>query len=62
MVIFTKENTDADKPVPVVIIPPVRFIGFHKRKGIKGSMQEYWDPEISLAMITTVRIPLCAST
>ena len=27
VVIFTKENTDEDKPVPVENLPPVRFIG-----------------------------------
>ena len=27
VVLFTKENMDSDKPVPVVNIPPVRFIG-----------------------------------
>ena len=26
VVIFKKENTDSDKPVPVVNLPPVRFI------------------------------------
>ena len=26
MVLLKKENMDSDKPVPVVIIPPVRFI------------------------------------
>ena len=38
MVIFTKENTDADKPVPVVIIPPARFIGGPKSQGRTGSI------------------------
>ena len=27
VVIFTKDNMDVDKPVPVVNLPPVRFIG-----------------------------------
>ena len=27
VVIFTKESMDADKYVPVVNVPPVRFIG-----------------------------------
>ena len=41
VVIFTKKNMDADKPVPVVIIPPVRFIGDPKRQGRKGIIQGY---------------------
>ena len=28
VVLFTKENIDADKPVPVVNIPPMSFIGY----------------------------------
>ena len=40
VVIFTKYNMDADKPVPVVNIPPVMFIGAPTRQGrtliIKG--------------------------
>ena len=27
VVIFTKENMEVDKPVPVVNFPPVKFIG-----------------------------------
>ena len=49
---------DADKPVLVSIIPLMRFIGGPKRKGKTGRIQGYWDPEISLAVITTVGIPV----
>ena len=56
MVLFTKENMDVDKPVPVVILPPVRFIGAHTRQVITGSIQVSWDAEISVAVITTVGI------
>ena len=56
MVLFTKENIDADKPIPVVILPLVKFIGgttMHGRTGIiKGSRE----PEISVDVITTVGI------
>ena len=58
MVIFTKENMGADKPVPLVILPPVRCMGGTIRNGIIGSKQVSWDPEISVYMITTVGIPL----
>ena len=54
MVLFTKENMDADKPIPVVILPLLKFIGgttMHGRTGIiKGSRE----PEISVDVITTV--------
>ena len=44
VVIFTKENMDADKPVSVAILPPLRFIGAPQRQVrtviIKGS----WNP------------------
>ena len=58
MVLFTKENMGAYKPVPVVILPPVRFIGGPTRHGITGIIQLSWDPEISVAVITTVGMPL----
>ena len=29
VVLFTKDNTDTDKPVLMVNLPPVRFIGGH---------------------------------
>ena len=58
MVLFTKENMDADKPVPVVILPPLVFIGVPTRHRRTGSIQGSWDPEISVAVITTVGIPV----
>ena len=39
MVPFTKENTDADKPVPVVNFPHVRFIGGPSKQGIIGNIR-----------------------
>ena len=36
VVIFTKDNMDADKPVQVVNIPPVRFIGGPSKHGKNG--------------------------
>ena len=39
VVLFTKENTDADKPVPVINLPPVRFICEPKRQVRKVSIQ-----------------------
>ena len=39
VVLFTKYNVDAYKPVPVVNMPPVRFIGGPIIQGITGSIQ-----------------------
>ena len=48
----------ADKTAPVVILPPVKFIGGPTRQGIKVSMQGSWDLKISVAVISTVGIPV----
>ena len=58
VVLFKKENMDTDEPVPVAILPPMRFIGGHTRQGRTGSIQVSWDPERSVAVITTVGIPV----
>ena len=39
VVLFTKYNMGADKPVPVVILPPVSFIGCPTIHGRTGSIQ-----------------------
>ena len=44
MVIFTKENTDADKPVPVINLPPVNFIGGTTRQKRTSITQGVLDP------------------
>ena len=51
VVLFTRENMDANKP-------PVRFIGGPKRQKITGSMQGAWDPERPVAVITTLGVLL----
>ena len=38
VVLFKKYNMDADKPDPVVNIPPARFIGGTIIQGITGSI------------------------
>ena len=58
LVLFTKENMGVDKPVPVVNIPPMRFIGNPTRQGRTGSIQVTQDPEISVAVITMVGVPV----
>ena len=44
VVLLTKENMGAEKPVTVVIIPPVRFIVGPTRHRRTGSIHGYWDP------------------
>ena len=58
MVLFTKYNIDTYKPVPVVNIPPMRFIGGLTRQGRTVSIHGAWEPEISVAVITTVGVPV----
>ena len=58
MFLSTKDNIDAYKPVPVVNLPPMRFIGVKKNQGITGIIQGYWEPEILVALITTVGVPV----
>ena len=58
VVIFTKENMDAYKPLTLVILPPVIFIGGPTRQRITGSKQGAWDPEISVSVINAVRVPV----
>ena len=38
VVLFTKESMDAYKPVPLVNIPPVRFMGGPKNQGRKRNI------------------------
>ena len=42
--LFTIDNMDANKPVPVVKLPPVRFIGGTISQGITSIIQGSWDP------------------
>ena len=44
LVLFTKDNMDADEPVPVVNIPPVRFIWGPTNQVIIGNIQQSYDP------------------
>ena len=46
----------ADKPIPVLILPHVMFIGGLTRHGRKGNIQGSWDPERSVYVISTVGI------
>ena len=49
---------DADKPIPVLNLPPVSFIVVITSHGISGSIQVAWDPERSLYVINKVGVPV----
>ena len=52
MVLFTKQNMDGDKPVPVLNFPPVRFIGGPSNQERTGNIQGDWHPDISVSVVT----------
>ena len=56
--IFTKEIVDADKPSPVVNIPPVRFIVGPIKQGRTCNIKGVCDLEISVSVISAVGIPV----
>ena len=58
MVLLTKEGMDADKPITVLNIPPLRFIGGTTRQVRTGNIQGAWYPEKSVSVITTVGVPV----
>ena len=58
MDIFTKENIYSDKPVPVVNLPLVRFIGVPKRQEITGIIKGYLNPHTSVEVVKAVGVPV----
>ena len=58
VVLFKKQNMDADKSVPVVNLLPVRFIDVPTRQGRTDGIQGDWDPEILVYVITTEGVPV----
>ena len=55
-VVIFKYNMDADKPVPMVNIPPVRFIYGPTKQEIIGDIQGDWDTVRLLAVVTDVDV------
>ena len=49
---------DAYKPVPVVNLTITKFIGGPSNKGRKGNIQGAWDPDILVAVVTDVCVPV----
>ena len=58
MVLFTKENVGADKPVKVVNLPPVRFVCCPSKQVINGNTQIVWDTDRSVAVVTAIGVPV----
>ena len=58
VVLLEKESMDSDKSVSVVNIPPFRFIDGLTKQVRTGNIQVAWDPEIFLAVIATVGVPM----
>ena len=54
MVLFTKEKMKEDKPVTVVNLPPVRFIGVPSNQVRTGNIQEAWATYRSVEVVTAV--------
>ena len=45
---------DADKPILVGNIPLLKFVGGTTKQVITGNIQGFWDPYISVALVTDV--------
>ena len=58
VVLFKKDITDADKPVPVVNLTPVRFIGGPTKQVIVGNIQGAWGSKILVYVVTIVGVPV----
>ena len=48
----------ADKPVPVVNLQPVRFIGNQSNQGRTGKINGEWDPDRSVVVVTSAGVPV----
>ena len=49
---------EAYKPIPVVNLPPVRFIVLPSKQVITGNIQGLWDLDRSVAVVTAVGVPV----
>ena len=56
VVLFTKENMGSDKPVTVVNIPNVRFIGGPSKQGRTGKNKGTWNPDRSVAVVSVMYV------
>ena len=51
-----KEILDADKPISVGNIPPLKFAGGTTKQEITGNIQGAWDTDILVSLVTTMGI------
>ena len=58
VLIFIKESLDSDKPILVVILPPLKFAGGTSNQGIKGNMHGALYPDISVAVVIAVGVTM----
>ena len=56
VLLLTKENMDAYKPILVGNIPPLNFSGGTINQIITGNIQVYWYPYRSVALVTYVGV------
>ena len=48
----------ADKPVPVVNLPPMMFIGTPSKQVRTGNIKGTWDTDRSVEVVTAVGVPV----
>ena len=58
LVLLKIESMYSDKSVPVANVPLVIFIGGPTNQRRTGNIQGAWDPEILVAVITMVGVPV----
>ena len=54
----TKYSMNAETPIPVGNIPPLNFLGGPKNHGNSGNTNTSWEPEILVAVVTEVGVPV----
>ena len=58
VVLFTKGKMEADKPITVVNLPPVRFIGAPIKLGRTVNIKGERYPDISVTVVTAIGVPV----
>ena len=58
VVLFTKESLDVEKPILVVNTVPLNFAGCPSNQGRRVNIQGAWDIDISVAVVTSVDVPV----
>ena len=55
-VLLSKETLYTDKPILVVNLQPLKFVGGTVNQGRTGKIKGYWDPDISVAVVIVVGV------